>query len=280
KLDFIAVSELFMTPTAALADVVLPAAWGMEHDELGYWPGWYEEVRAHPKVADPPGECWPDTKIINELAKRLGLAKDFWDDEHDALDAMLKPSGLSYEKFKERRVLRPQKEYRRHDYRTPSGKIEIYAEQLQKLGYAPMPVWPELAPSADVSAEYPLLLTNAKEEAYMLSGFKGVASIRLMRPDPMVELHPDTAVELGLEEGAWVYIETKGGRIKQRLSLNPGIDRRVAMVAFGWWFPEQAKAGYGWRDSNINMLTPSGPDYDPSTGGVALRGIPCRVSRA
>ena len=57
------------------------------------------------------------------------------------------------------------------------------------------------------------------------------------------------------------------------------MDPRVVMPAFGWWFPEQADEGYGWRGSNLNMLTPSGPDYDPSTGGVTLRGIPCRVSR-
>ena len=123
------------------------------------------------------------------------------------------------------------------------------------------------------------MLTNAKEEAYMLSGFKGVASVRIIRPDPMVEMHPDTARDLDLEEGAWVSIETPEGKIRQRLSLNRAMDPRVVMAAFGWWFPEQAEDGYGWRDSNLNMLTPSGPDYDPSTGGVTLRGIPCRVGK-
>jgi anaerobic selenocysteine-containing dehydrogenase len=277
KLDFIVVSELFMTPTAALADIVLPAAWGMEHDELGYWPGWYEEIRSYPKLVDPPGECWPDTKIINELAKRLGLAEDFWEHDDEALDLMLKPSGMRYENFKEKRVMKPKKEYRPHQYPTPSGKIEIYSEQLEKIGYAPMPLWQELRLAPEIPEEYPLLLTNGKEETYMLSGFKHVASLRIVRPDPMVEMHPETAKRLGLEEGKWVTIETKEGRIKQRLSLNRSMDPRVVMAAFGWWFPEQAESGYGWSGSNINMLTPSGPDYDPSTGGVSLRGIPCRV---
>jgi anaerobic selenocysteine-containing dehydrogenase len=101
-----------------------------------------------------------------------------------------------------------------------------------------------------------------------------------MRPEPLVELHPDTAQELGLEDGEWVCIETAMGRVKQRLSLNPDIDPRVVVAAFGWWFPEQADSNYGWRESNINMLTASGPDYDPSTGGIAIRGIPCRVCAA
>ncbi|HTM10158.1 MAG TPA: molybdopterin-dependent oxidoreductase [Verrucomicrobiae bacterium] len=279
KLDFIAVSELFMTPTAALADIVLPAAWGMEHDELGYWPGWHEEIRSYPKLAEPPGECWPDTKIINELAKRLGLAEDFWESDEEALDDMLKPSGMSYDKFKDQRVMKAAPEYRPHDYRTPSKKIEIYSERLEQTGYPPMPLWEELKLVPEIPDEFPLLLTNAKEEAFMLSGFKQVASVRIIRPDPIVELHPDTAAKYGLQEGAWVFIETREGKIKQRLSLNRSLDPRVVVAAFGWWFPEQGESGYGWSGSNINMLTPSGPDYDPSTGGVSLRGLPCRVSR-
>ncbi|MAF49617.1 MAG: molybdopterin-dependent oxidoreductase [Rhodospirillales bacterium] len=278
KLDFIAISELFMTPTAALADIVLPAAWGMEHDEVGYWPGWYEEIRSYPKIVDAPDECWPDTKIVNELAKRLHLAEDFWEDDEDALDMMMAPSGMSYDEFKKKRVLKPEMKYQRHQYRTPSRKIEIYSEQLEEIGYAPLPLWEELRKVPEAPDGYPLLLTNAKEEAFMLSGFKHIASLRLIRPDPMVEMHPDTALDLGLEEGAWVTIETPEGKIKQRLSLNPEIDPRVVMAAFGWWFPEEGEeSAYGWQTSNINMLTPSGPDYDPSTGGVTLRGIPCKV---
>ena len=92
------------------------------------------------------------------------------------------------------------------------------------------------------------------------------------------EAHPDTAKKLGLQEGAWVTIETPEGKIKQRLSLNRSLDPRVVVAAFGWWFPEKSETDYGWSDSNINILTPSGPNYDPSTGGVTLRGIPCRVS--
>ena len=125
--------------------------------------------------------------------------------------------------------------------------------------------------------EYPLLLTNGKEEAYMMTGFKHVASMRLVRPDPVVELHPDAAEKYGLQEGQWIFLETRAGKIKQRLSLNPSLDPRVVVAAFGWWFPERNEPGSGWRESNLNMLVPSGPDYDPSTGGVTLRGIPCKV---
>lgn len=277
KLEFTVVSELFLTPTAALADIVLPAAWGMEHDELGYWPGWYEEIRSHPKVVDPPGECWPDTKILSELAKRLGMEKEFWKDDHEALDEMLKPSGMRFEEFKRKRVLKPKKEYKKHSYRTPSGKVEIYSERLGRMGFSPIPSWNELNRMNEVSEEYPLLLSNAKEEAYMLTGFKCIASIRMIRPDPIVEMNPDTARKLELKEGEWVCIETEQGRIKQRLFLNANLDPKVIMASFGWWFPEKSMGEYGWRTSNINVLIKDGPDYDPSVGGVTLRGIPCKV---
>jgi len=277
KLEFTVVSELFMTPTAACADIVLPAAWGMEHDELGYWPGWYEEVRSHPKVVDPPGDCWPDTKIINELAKRLGMEKEFWADDHQALDEMLDPSGMSFEDFKHKRVLKPKKEYKKHAYRTPSGKIEIYSERLQKMGFSPVPRWEEVTKMNDLSEEYPLLLSNAKEEAYMLTGFKGIASIRMMRPDPAVEMSPDTARKFGLKEGEWVCIETEQGKIEQKLFFNANLDHRVVLASFGWWFPERSEEEYAWRDSNINVLVKDGPDYDPSVGAITLRGIPCKV---
>ncbi len=152
---------------------------------------------------------------------------------------------------------------------------KIVSERLAKMGYAPMPTWQELALKDETTSEYPLLLTNAKEEAYMMSGYRTVASLRIIRPDPVVELHPDTARQYGLKEGEWIAIETSEGRIRQRLALNRSLDPRVVFAAFGWWFPEQADTG--WTGSNLNMLTPNGPDYDPSSGGITLRGIACRV---
>ena len=176
--------------------------------------------------------------------------------------------------------LQAKREYKKHDYRTPSGKVEIVSERLEKMGHSPMPVWEELGPQTELFGEYPLLFTNAKEEAYMLSSYKHVATARKIRPDPVVELHPDTARELGLKEGDWVYIETDQGRIKQKLSLNKDIDKRVVIGAFGWWFPEEPTSVYGWEKANINILTPSGPEYDPLTGSTQLRGIPCKVYQA
>ena len=277
KLDFVVVSELFMTPTAALADILLPAAWGMEHEELGYWPGWYEEIRAYPKLVDPPGEAWADTKWLNELAKKLGLGQYFWETDDEALDAMLAPSGFTYEEMKQKRVLHSKRDYKKHDYRTPTGKVEIYSKNAAEFGYSPLPYWKEVSNLPQLTEDYPLLMTNAKEDVYMLTGYKHVASLRSMKPEPVVQMHPATAAKLGLKEGEMVCIETKKGKIEQKLALDDHLSPQVIVTSFGWWFPEDKKNLYGWRKSNINMLTRSEPPYDPGIGTVDLRGIPCKV---
>jgi len=287
KLDLMVVSELFMTPTAAIADIVLPAATTGEHDTIGYWG---EELakgrgslRAYPKLVDPPGEAWPDTKIINELAKRLGLGRHFWDDERDVLDDVLRPSGLTWLDFKKQRILKPREEYRKpqeHGFDTPSGKAEIYSAQAKDLfGYNHLPLWQELSHSPfEPSEEYPLLLTTGVEEAYKLTGFKHIAYMRKYKPEPIVRLNPETAKKANLVEGKWIYIETEKGRITQKLSLDPDLDPRVVFASFGWWFPENPSNLFDWDKSNINILFDSEP-AEPSTGSLELRGVPCRVCR-
>jgi anaerobic selenocysteine-containing dehydrogenase len=280
KLDFTVVSEIFHTPTTNVADIVLPAAWGAEHDGLGYWPGYHEEIRAYPKLVEPPGEARSDADWINELSAKMGL-EGVWKSEEEALDFMLKPSGTTWEEFKKIRSFEGKKEYKRPDegiFKTRSGKVEIYSAALEKLGYQPIPTFGELSQFRfETSAEFPLMLFNGKEAAYMLTGYKQVEFLKKMRPNPVVELHPDTAARFGLKEGDWIYIETKKGRIKQVLSLDPNLDPRLVYVAFGWYFPEESEDLYQFRRSNINVLTDIDPPYENLTGAIELGGIPCRV---
>ncbi len=283
KLDFLVVSEIFMTPTAAVADIVLPAAWGVEHDTVGYWPGRHEEIRAYPKIIEPPGEAWSDAKWMNEVANRLGL-DHFWVDEKEALNVMLEPSGLTWEEFKEKRVLKARKDPGNPEdgiFKTTSGKVEIYSERLKKMGISPMTVFEELSKfAAEPSEQYPLLMFNAKEKMYMLTGFKQVPRARTQKPEPIVELNPDTAAKAGIKEGDWVYIESNKGRIMQKLALDPELDPKLVYASFGWWFPEDPDDHYQFRKSNINVLIGNDPPYEPATGAAELGGIPCRVYRA
>jgi len=288
KLDFLAVAEIFLTPTAQLADIVLPAATNYEFDDIGHFGLPQGFILARPKIVDPPGECWSDSRILNELGKRLGFADSFWKDMGDCLDAILKPAGLTYEDFKDMGILKGKREYREYEkkgFKTPSGKVEIYSKQLEEWGYEPLPHYRDLPESPDSTPElfkeYPLIFTSAKDPSYFHSSSRNLPSLRRISPDPVILIHPETASPLKIEEGDWVSIETKRGTIRQKVRLNQDIDPRVVVVSYGWWFPESGDLELsGWKESNINILTSSAPPYDPALGSTPLRAALCRVYKS
>jgi anaerobic selenocysteine-containing dehydrogenase len=282
-LDFLYVSDQFMTPTAELADMVLPAATYLEVNGIAFRSPF---IHVRQKVSQI-GEAWPDKKMINELAKKLGFGEYFWEEVDDALDMILKPLGLTFEEFRSIGNFMAEKGYRQHErkgFSTPSGKVEIYSSLFEKWGYDPIPVYyepPETSYSApELAKEYPLIFTTWHHEGFRHSNNRQVASLRGMEPDPVVEIHFETAKGLGIEDGDWVYIENRRGRIKQRAFLTEGIDPRVVAPSYGWWFPEKdAESLHGWMESNINILTNSEPPYNPQIASTNLRGTLCRVYR-
>ena len=280
-LDFLYVSDQFMTPSAELADIVLPAATYLEVNGIAFRSPF---VHVRQKVTQI-GEAWPDKNMINEMAKKLGLGQYFWEDVDEALDIILKPMGLTFEEFRSIGNFMAEKGYRRHEvkgFNTPSGKVEIYSSLFEKWGYDPIPVYyepPETPYSApELAEEYPLIFTTWHHEGFRHSNNRQVPSLRGMEPHPVVEIHPETAKNLDIEDGDWVYIENKRGRIKQRAVLTEGIDPRVVAPSYGWWFPEQGvESLHGWKESNINVLTYSEPPYNPQIASTNLRGTLCRV---
>jgi thiosulfate reductase/polysulfide reductase chain A len=100
--------------------------------------------------------------------------------------------------------------------------------------------------------------------------------LRKRVPDPLVHIHPDTAKNLGIEDGGWVWIENPRGKIKQRARLTDGIHPGVVSAQHGWWFPEQDPPEYGFQESNVNLLTGAMP-YDPHTGSESWRSFLCKL---
>ena len=195
KLDFLAVSDMFMTPTAALADIVFPVASYLEFDGVQMPPNG-AVVQLQRKVAQI-GECRSDHEIINALAKRLGLAAYFWDSIDDFWDAILKPVGLTFKEFekiglftgKEKQPNRYRK-YEQNGFKTPSGKVELYSSRLKKWGFDPLPIYyePPETPHSDpqLAKEYPLILTSWKLRPYRHSGGRQIGSLRNSHPEPVL----------------------------------------------------------------------------------------------
>lgn len=285
SLDFLVVSDFFMTPTAELADIVLPVATYLEIDHLHeslYRP----TVGVIQKVAQI-GECWSDYRIWKELAERLGLGNYFWD-EKEVLDYILKPVGLTFDEFRKVRVISGSKQYRKYEksgFNTPSGKVELYSSRLKEWGFDPLPVWREPPESPysepELAEEFPLVFANRKLASYRHSAGRQIAVLRGSHPEPLVTIHTETAGKLGIAEGDWVYIETKRGRIKQKATLTPDIDHRVVVVDYAWWFPEKEDSElHGWAESNINVLTNNKQPYGREMGSATLKGILCKVYKA
>jgi anaerobic selenocysteine-containing dehydrogenase len=290
KIGFLAVADIVITPTASLADIVLPSASYLEADavlvgELGMGDTC---LRAQQKVVQV-GECRTDLEIVISLAREMGLGGYFWTDLHAYLDAYLKKAGLTFEELRRRdRIISSgtcYRKYRNKGFNTPSGKVEIYSSLCEKWGYEPLPVYhepPETPFSApELAREYPVILTSAHDKIYVHSQDRNLDTLRRRNPDPIVLIHPDLAGRLGIAEGDRVYIENKRGRIKQTAAISEGVDPRVISVAHGWWFPEKGAVGhYGWDEANMNILTDDGPPYSPEIGSPAMRGFLCRVYKA
>ncbi len=284
RLDFLAAADLFMTPTAMLADVVLPVASYLEYDDVRQTEAFPGAVQIGQKVAQI-GECWPDSKILIELAKRLGLREYFWDSYEEFLDALLRPAGITFEEFRKIGMMMGAQQYRHYErggFDTPSGKVEIYSDRLKGWGFPPLPVYRELPETPysdpDLAKEYPLIFTTRKSGAFTHSQHRQIASLRALHPEPLLSIHAETAAKSGITEGDMVYVETKRGRIKQKATLVDTLDPRVVVVDHDWWFPEKGAAElYGWAEANTNILTDNNPPFNPEMGSTNLRGILCRV---
>jgi anaerobic selenocysteine-containing dehydrogenase len=104
-----------------------------------------------------------------------------------------------------------------------------------------------------------------------------IPTLRALHPDPLVEIHPETAKAFDIKNGDWVYIETPRGRIMQKAKITSSIDMRVVHAEHGWWFPEEKDPSHGWNKSNVDILTENKPPLDPYMGSTNLRVLLCKI---
>ena len=285
KLDFLAVSDFFMTPTAELADIFLPAGTWLEQNHLSENWKRHGYILARQKVVEI-GECWQDHKIFMELGKRMG--QEWWETLEDALDWLLEPAGLTWEEFKKKGYLRGDMryyKYREKGFSTPTRKVELHSTMLDAWGFDPLPKYTELPESPvsrpDLAEKYPYILNAGfRTPTFFHSANRNLPWLREIRPDPIVEVHPETAKKHDMGNGDWVWIESPRGRAKARVKLNDGIDPRVVVAEHGWWYPEIKSPDHGWDISNINILTDNSHEsMDPVMGATNLRSLLCNISR-
>jgi anaerobic selenocysteine-containing dehydrogenase len=281
KLDLLVVIDLFMTETAEIADIVLPACSFLERSGVGYV---YAVTSSLPyillrkKVIEPLGECWPDWKFWCELGRRMGYQDLFpWQTDDEIVEHWLKPTGLTINQLTEQNpegIFFAEKKYdmaQKGEFRTPSKKIEIYSQTLAEHGYDPLPVHiePSQSPvsSPELVKEYPLILTTgARILEYTHTQFRNVPALRQLAPEPIAEIHPDTVIKYGIANGDMVAIETRRGEIRMRVRTTQDLAPGVVSIP------------HGWSEANANLLTELEP-RDPVTGYTELKALLCRIRK-
>ena len=285
-LEYLVVADLYLTPTAELADLVLPVASWAEVDALPAVPFYGQNVIMAQQKTVQFAECMQDEEIMVEICRRLNT--EFGQESpQEVYDTMLRSSlDFGWEELKKMGFYRPEfkwKKYEKNGFDTPTGKIELFCTRLKDAGYDPLPYFEEPPESPysvpKVAEEFPyILITGARIPTFFQSEFRQLPKLRKGRREPECELPPETAKALGVKEGDWVSVETMRGKCRQKVKLFSGIDPRVVHAQHGWWFPEDnTTADHGIWDSNANTLTSIEAPYCSAMGTYQLRALLCKV---
>lgn len=279
---FVAVHEQFMTDTAKLADVVLPATMFVEHDDI-YRGGGHQHILLGPKLIDPPGEARENLFVVEELAKRLGV--DHFDGfgmtARQHLDWMLGKRGLgSFDSFRKERWADVQPDFETahfvKGFGHADGKFRFRPDWTgtaapnrppESIGIqGPHERLPEFPDHVDfieaADAEHPFRLATSPARTFLNSSFAETPGSIKREGRPELMLHPEDAAMLGLAAGDRVEIGNPRGEIVLHAKIFEGLHRGV-VVAEGIWPNSTHERGEG-----VNVLT--GADAIAPYGGAAF----------
>jgi anaerobic selenocysteine-containing dehydrogenase len=279
---FMCVHEQFMTDTAQLADVVLPATMFMEHDDI-YRGGGNQHIILGPKLIEPPAGPRTNHYVVEELAKRLGVADlpGFGLTEQDHIDRMLGKRGLgTFATFKEERWADVQPPFEEahfvKGFAFPDGRFRFRPDwtgtaapnrpprTMGLMGpHDRLPEFPDhvdLIETADV--EHPFRLATSPARSFLNSTFTETPSSKNREGRPELLIHPEDAATLGLGDGERVEVGNRRGAVVLHVKVFEGI-RRGVVIAEGIW-PNSAHE----RGEGINVLT--GADAGAPYGGAAF----------
>ncbi|WP_040426572.1 molybdopterin-containing oxidoreductase family protein [Afipia birgiae] len=273
---FVCVHEQFMTETAKVADLVLPATMFMEHDDV-YQGGGHQYILAGPKLIEPPGECRSNHDVIVDLAKRLGAEHRGFDmTPREIIDWTLRESGWgTLENLERERWIDCQPDFETAHYANgfawPDGKFRFKPDwptvPFRSPGLSgPVDGLPQLPDhwtvieEADEDHEFRLATSPARN--FLNSTFTETPTSLGREQRPTVMIHPDDAAALSIADGDKVILGNQRGEVRIHAKTFEGV-RRGVLIAESIW-PNEAYED----DRGINTLT--GADPIAPYGGAAF----------
>ncbi|MGH6674852.1 MAG: molybdopterin-containing oxidoreductase family protein [Xanthobacteraceae bacterium] len=274
---FVCVHEQFMTDTAKVADVILPATMFVEHDDF-YTAGGSQYILLGPKLIEPPGECRSNHDVICGLAKRLGAEHPGFDmTPRELIDATLQNSGWgTLADIEKNRWIDCQPDFRSAHY------LDGFAHTDKKFHFkpdwtnvpfgrwhrnvprpAPIPALPDhWEVIEEANDAHPFRLATSPSRGFLNSTFTETPTSLSRERRPTVMMHPDDAAGLDIAEDDIVTLGNQRGQVRIHARLFDGV-RRGVLIAESIW-PNSAYAdGRG-----INTLT--GSDAIAPFGGAAF----------
>jgi thiosulfate reductase/polysulfide reductase chain A len=291
SLDFLAVATQTMTPTAAFADIILPKTTALEEEEITIHPS-TSCVTYTAAVAARADEVKPDIEIAaglyDILSARGALAAKLlpWRSQAELNAYLLQDSTIDLDNLKRTgfsEITTARGNFAQDGFATPSGKIELFSETLNALGLDAVPGYTEpplRAMSSRDRSDFPLALqTGLREKTYHHSRFREQAWAKKVSPDPIVYVNPKTADEYDVIEGDWIFVEARNsqGRCRMRVTVSENTLPGILTTGMGWWNPSGQGPSFGALDINVNAVLDYDGAFDPATGSVDTRGIPCRI---
>ena len=284
--ELIVAHELFMTPTAMLADYVLPGDAFTERNHIADTWNWTTRLVLSQKMVEPPQESSSTFRFWRDLALRFGFEEHFpWDTLEDMLDHRLSRSNRSFADFQATGFMEMPtpafRKYRQTGFATPSGKVELYSSVLDELGFDPLPYYREGPATSD---DYPyLVFTGVREDPFFQTGQRNIKELRERCPIPKVFIHPQDAEREGLIDEEWICLQTAHGEVKAQLAVQDSMKPGHLRVPHGWWYPEmrgKEALAVAFLSSDAVLCSDEDEFLDYEQGIPHFKGFPGRVVRA
>lgn len=236
---FTVTHDLFLTDTCKYADIVLPATSHFENLDL-YSSYWHLYLQLHEPIMEPMGECKSNFTLFRELGLRMGFEPEIFDitEEEMIRQALAYDSpfldGLTYEELRrdgsvrmklDRSSLAPGK------LPTPSGKIELSSERMQRAGLPPAP---EFAPLLEPE-EFPFLLVTGPNHSFLNSTFANQERLKKLEKEPVVDMHAEDAAARGIAHGDRVRMWNGRGEVRLKAKVAGNVLPGVLVTQGLWW---------------------------------------------